>query len=229
METCVVRVWLPDRPGALGSVASRIGAVRGEIVGIEILERGGGRAVDDLVVELPDGALVDLLVAEIAQVDGVDVEDVRPALDHTHDPRLDALETAAQLVASGSAVEIVTALCERAASTIGAQWAVVVDLDAATVKAGVGPAPELAWLTAFVNGSRSSARVAAMETGPDDVLWAPLPAANLALVMGRDGQAFRARERRTAAALARIVDTRFRELTARTSRVTHPASGDVTR
>jgi hypothetical protein len=56
-----------------------------------------------------------------------------------------------------------------------------------------------------------------------------LPAANLALVMGRDGQAFRARERRTAAALARIVDTRFRELTTRTSRVTHPASGDVGR
>jgi len=226
METYVVRVWLPDRPGALGAVASRIGAVRGEIVGIEILERGGCRAVDDLVVELPDGALLDLLVAEIAQVDGVDVEDVQPAIDNTHDPRLHALETAAQLVASSSAVEIVASLCERAAATIGAQWAVVVDLDAATVKAGVGPAPELAWLTAFVNGSRSSARVAAMETGPDDVLWAPLPAANLALVMGRDGQAFRARERRTAAALARIVDTRFRELTATAPRVTHPSRRD---
>src|SRR4029079_3152541 len=107
METCVVRVWLPDRPGALRSVASRIGAVRGEIVGIEILERGAGRAVDDLVVELPDGALVDLLVNEIAQVDGVDVEDVRPVSDGIHDPRLDALEAVAQLVASSSACEIV--------------------------------------------------------------------------------------------------------------------------
>src|SRR4029079_6237992 len=93
---------------------------------------------------------VDLLVAEIAQVDGVDVEDVRPAADNTHDPRLHALETPAHLVASGSAVEIVASLCERAAATIGAQWAVVVDLDAATVKAGVGPAPELAWLNAFI-------------------------------------------------------------------------------
>ena len=35
METYVVRMWLPDRPGALGQVASRIGAVRGEIVGID--------------------------------------------------------------------------------------------------------------------------------------------------------------------------------------------------
>jgi hypothetical protein len=225
METYTVRVWLPDRPGALGAVASRIGAVRGEIVGIEILERGGGRAVDDLVVELPDGALVDLLIAEISQVDGVDVEDVRPAVDALHDPRLDALETAAQLVASASADAIVTALCERAVATIGAQWAAIVDMEAVGVKASVGTAPELAWLTAFVHGSKSSARVAAMESGPDDVLWAPLPAANLALVMGRDGQAFRARERRTAAALARIVDTRFRELTTRTARVTHPSRG----
>ena len=77
----MVRVWLPDRPGALGAVASRIGAVRGDVVGIEILERGGGRAVDDLVVQLPDDGLVDLLVAEMIQVDGVDVEDVRPLAD----------------------------------------------------------------------------------------------------------------------------------------------------
>jgi hypothetical protein len=224
METYTVRVWLPDRPGALGAVASRIGAVRGEIVGIEILERGGGRAVDDLVVELPDGSSLDLLVAEIAQVDGVDVEDVRPVADAVHDPRLDALETAAQLVASVSAEEIVVALCERTVITIGAAWAVVVDLEAVSIKASIGPAPELAWLAAFVNGSRSSARVAAMEAGPDDVVWAPLPAANLALVMGRDGQVFRARERRTAAALARIVDTRFRELAALAARVNHPSA-----
>ncbi|MEY4175069.1 MAG: hypothetical protein RI900_2234, partial [Actinomycetota bacterium] len=44
MQTFVVRVWLPDRPGALGQVASRVGAVRGDVVGIEILERGGGSA-----------------------------------------------------------------------------------------------------------------------------------------------------------------------------------------
>jgi len=223
METYTVRVWLPDRPGALGAVASRIGAVRGEIVGIEILERGGGKAIDDLVVELPDGGLVDIMIAEMAQVDGVDVEDVRAAGDALHDPRLDALEVAAQLVASSSSAEIVVALCERAIATIGAHWAVVVDLDAVEMKASVGVAPELAWVAAFVNGSRSSDRVAAMESGPDDVLWAPLPAANLALVMGREGQAFRARERRTAAALARIVDTRFRELTTLTARVSHPS------
>src|SRR3712207_9268242 len=92
--TLVVRLWLPDRPGALGQVASRIGAVRGEIVGIDILERGAGRAIDELVVELPDAALMPLLLSEVNQVDGVDVEDVRAAPDNLADPRLDALETA---------------------------------------------------------------------------------------------------------------------------------------
>ena len=39
MATYVVRIWLPDRPGALGAVASRIGAVRGDLIGVDILER----------------------------------------------------------------------------------------------------------------------------------------------------------------------------------------------
>ena len=44
MAGYVVRIALPDRPGALGLVASRIGAVGGDIVAIHILEReeGGG-------------------------------------------------------------------------------------------------------------------------------------------------------------------------------------------
>ena len=75
METYVLRVWLPDRPGALGAVASRIGAVKGDVIGIEILETGAGQAVDELVVRLPDATLVDLLVNEVRQVDGVRVGD----------------------------------------------------------------------------------------------------------------------------------------------------------
>src|SRR5947209_10120930 len=102
MPTFVLRLWLPDRPGALGAVASRIGAVRGDLVGIDILERGAGRAIDELVVDLPSESLVDLLISEVSQVDGVDVEDVRRANDGFADPRLDALETAANLVTQSS-------------------------------------------------------------------------------------------------------------------------------
>ena len=209
METYVVRMWLPDRPGALGQVASRIGAVRGEIVGIDILERGAGRAIDELVVELPDGSLLDLLVHEIQQVDGVDVEEVRPVADAVHDPRLDALETVAILVGATDRGALVQAVVEHARRCVGAEWSAVVDIDDGTVLAHEGPVPEPAWLAAFVEGSRTSARVAAGETGPDDVVWSPLPSAGLALVVGRTGTAYRARERRQVAALARIVDTRL--------------------
>jgi hypothetical protein len=223
METYVVRVWLPDRPGALGQVASRIGAVRGEIVGIEILERGGGRAIDELVVDLPEPGLEDLLVQEVQQVDGVDVEEVRPVVDLLHDPRLDALETAAILVGATDRAELLQAVVQHSRRAVGAEWSAVVELEDAEVLAAEGPVPPAAWLAAFVEGSRSSALLASGEAGPDDVVWSPLPCAGLALVVGRDGTAYRARERRQVAALARIVDTRFRELARMASLTNHPS------
>ncbi len=73
----VVRIRLPDRPGALGQVASRIGAVGGDIVAIDILERSKGRAIDEFVLEMEGDHLVELLRNEIHEVDGVQVEDVR--------------------------------------------------------------------------------------------------------------------------------------------------------
>ena len=63
VETFVIRMWLPDRPGALGQVASRIGGVRGDVVGIDILERENGQAVDELV-----GARERRQVAALARV-----------------------------------------------------------------------------------------------------------------------------------------------------------------
>jgi hypothetical protein len=224
METYVVRLWLPDRPGALGQVASRIGAVRGEIVGIEILERGAGKAVDELVVDLPEPGLADLLVQEIQQVDGVDVEEIRPVADSLHDPRLDALETAAILVGASDRDELLSAVVIHSRRAVSAQWSAVVDLEDGEVLAADGPVPAAAWLVAFVEGSQSSARVASGEAGPDDVVWSPLASAGLALVVGRDGTAYRARERRSVAALARIVDTRFRELTRFLSMTNHPSA-----
>lgn len=225
METFVVRIWLPDRPGALGQVASRIGAVRGEIVGIDILERGAGRAVDELVVELPDGTLTDLLAAELRQVDGVDVEEIRPVADALHDPRLDALETAAILVGARDANELAEATALHARRVIGSAWAAVVAMDEGEVVAAAGEIPPVPWLLAFVAGSQASARVVAGEGGADDLVWSPLPASGLALVLGRDGHAFRARERRQVAALARIADTRVAELRRFRSRLSHPSMG----
>src|SRR3984957_17228751 len=49
-----MRIWLPDDPGVLGAVAAEIGAVHGNVIGLEGLEREAGGAIDELVVELPD-------------------------------------------------------------------------------------------------------------------------------------------------------------------------------
>ncbi len=222
-QTYILRVWMPDRPGALGALASRIGAVGGDVTGIDILERGAGRAIDELVVELPDGALVELLVAEIHQVDGVDIESIRPAVEALHDPRVDALETAALLVGAPTPSAAIDELCIHGVRTVGAHWGVVLDLADGSVVSEVGDGPPAAWIAAFVAGSQSSARVSDGDVGPSDMVWAPLPAAGRALVMGRNGESFRARERRQAAALARIVDTRFRELTV-AARQHHPSA-----
>jgi hypothetical protein len=224
MPTFVVRVWVPDRPGALGAVASRIGAVRGDLVGIDILERGAGRAIDELVVELPEEGLVPLLVSEISQVDGIDVEDVRPATETLMDPRLDALETAASLVGQSSVPDLLEALARRGARDFSGDWAAIVDLEAPAPVVSVGTTPPGPWLGAFVAGSRASVAPGAGDNGPDDVAWADLSAASLVIVLGRRGRPFRARERRQLAALARIVDQRWTELVTRSARQLHPST-----
>src|SRR3954447_12507740 len=139
--TYILRVWMPDRPGALGQVASRVGAVGGDVVGIDILERGAGRAIDELVVELPGPDLVDLLIAEMQQVDGVDVESITPAADSLRDPRLDALETAAILVGASTRSSALEELCIHSVRTIGAAWSVVVELEGTESVAQEGDAP----------------------------------------------------------------------------------------
>lgn len=220
MQTYILRLWLPDRPGALGQVASRIGAVRGEIVGIDILERGGGRAIDELAVDVPDDSLLPLLVSEIRAVDGVDVEEVRPVDGASHDPRADALETAAIVVGARDRADLLESVVTHGRRVLGGAWAAVIHLDDHTVLAVDGDVPPAAWLVAFVEGSRSSSSTARGASGPDDVVWAPLPAAGLALVVGRNGSGFRARERRQVSALARIADTRLLDFVKRA----HPSA-----
>ena len=230
MATFVIRVWLPDRPGALGQVASRIGAVRGDVVGIDILERDGGQAVDELVVQLPDDGLVDLLVAEVRQVDGVAVEEVRRVGDAVHDPRVDALEAAARLVGADTVDDLLSAVVVHARRVVGAHWVAVLSPGQGLgdgrrpprgepVLVADAEAPTRGWLEAFVAGSRAAEDVAPgrppegrASTGASDVVWTPLPHSGLALVLGREGMAYRARERRQVAALARVVDIRMREL-----------------
>jgi hypothetical protein len=71
----LLRVVLPDEPGALGAVATALGKVGGDIVAVDVLGREpDGTAVDDFVVELPLGGRADTLVTACQSVPGVRVE-----------------------------------------------------------------------------------------------------------------------------------------------------------
>ena len=72
----LLTVVLPDRPGALGAVASRIGALGADITDVEVGGRGRGTVHDTFHLDLPASSLdlVQLLLAELREVDGVLVE-----------------------------------------------------------------------------------------------------------------------------------------------------------
>ena len=204
MPSLVVRVWLPDRPGALGLVASRIGAIGGDIVGIDVLERSGHVAVDEFAVLLPDRELVSLLVREIEEVDGASVEEWREVAT-IPDPSVDALESVEHLAAAATPADLEQRLVESAREQFSADWAALLDRDKAIATAG-DDVPDSSVLEALAAGTAASPAVAAGESGPDDLAVAPLPSGNRALLVGRNGHPFRRRERRQLLALARICD-----------------------
>jgi hypothetical protein len=74
----LLRLVVPDKPGILGAVATALGTAGVDIVSIDVLERGGGVAVDDVVVDLPDDRLPDSLITAAQAVPGVQVESLRP-------------------------------------------------------------------------------------------------------------------------------------------------------
>jgi hypothetical protein len=202
----LVRVWLPDRPGALGLVASRIGAIGGDIVGIDVLERSEHVAVDEFAVVLPGDApgLVKLLVREIEEVDGASVEESRE-VERFPDPRLDALESVLAVCAAGTTKELFDRLVDSVRSEFHASWATVLRGTDALATAGAdAPAPTV--LEALAAGTAASPAVASGDAGPDDLAVAPLPSQDAVLLVGRDGHPFRRRERQQLLALARIVE-----------------------
>jgi hypothetical protein len=70
----LMRVTLPDRPGSLGSVATAMGGVGGDINAVEIVEKGDGVVVDDFIVDLPPGQLPETIVSACQDLEGVRVE-----------------------------------------------------------------------------------------------------------------------------------------------------------
>jgi hypothetical protein len=200
----LVRVWLPDRPGALGLVASRIGAVRGDIVGVDVLERGTGVAVDEFAVDLASLDLVPVLVREIEQVDGASVEEVR-IVGNFPDARLDALELATALCSVTTVDGLHTTLVSQTRQEFLADWAALIAPGRVIASAGEGT-PGANVLEALASGTAASTRVVDGLSGPDDLAVATLASHGATLLVGRSGHPLRRRERAQLLALAGIAD-----------------------
>ncbi|WP_019203952.1 amino acid-binding protein [Tsukamurella sp. 1534] len=74
----LLRVRLTDRPGSLGSLAVALGSVGADILSLDVVERGEGYAVDDLVVDLGPQSLPDTLITAAEALDGIKVDSIRP-------------------------------------------------------------------------------------------------------------------------------------------------------
>lgn len=213
MPFFVVRVWLPDRPGALGAVASRIGSVRADVVGIEILERGAGRAVDELTIDLEDERHVDLLVKEIAQVDGVDVEHVRPARGAIGDRAVMSLDVAARISHETSTAAVLSRLVVGVHELFGADWTAVTErgvVPSMVASAGTD-LPAVEWMTAFVAGAGNGSGTAAV----DDLASAALVGTPYDLVLARSDLPLRDVERSILERLATLAAAHLESLAER--------------
>src|SRR6476660_5055901 len=132
----LLRVVLPDRPGMLGAVATALGEAGADILSLDVIERGPAGAVDDLLVELPPGGLVDRLISSAQSVPDVVVESVRPYAGNADLHR--DLELVDALAAQPH--EALQVLSDHAPGVFRAGWAMVVAHG--EVLAGSRSAPE---------------------------------------------------------------------------------------
>src|SRR6202047_3783628 len=74
----LLRGQLVATPGGLGSLAVALGSVGADILSRDAVERMPGLAIDDLVVDLPPGAMPDTLITAAEALSDVRVDSIRP-------------------------------------------------------------------------------------------------------------------------------------------------------
>lgn len=211
----MIRVHLPDRPGALGAVASRIGAVGGDVVSIDILEREKGLVIDDFGVELGGEDLVELLRDEILEVDGVRVEALRLIEGPLPDRYSEILDIATTLFHQTSPTGVLEYLTNHACESVNALFAAALDPLApwpTAVAGDVPPDDDLRDLALTLQAAEDAGE--GPEVGADSVR---LRLAGAVLVVGRPDFPFRLRERTRIATMAELADHRWGELTSRSN------------
>jgi hypothetical protein len=138
----LLRVQLEDRPGSLGALAVALGSVGADILSLDVVDRMSGFAVDDLVVDLPPGAMPDTLITAAEQIDGVYVDSIRP-----HTGLLEAhreLELIDHIAAAPDKLQKLQVLADEAPKVLRVGWCVVVRLAESGLERVVGSsgAPE---------------------------------------------------------------------------------------
>jgi hypothetical protein len=138
----LLRVQLEDRPGSLGSLAVALGSVAADILSLDVVERYSGYAIDDLVVELPPGAMPDMLITAAEKLPGVRVDSIRP-----HTGLLEAhreLELIDHVAAAGGRAAKLQVLVDEAPRVLRVGWCTVARLTESGLHwvAGSSSAPE---------------------------------------------------------------------------------------
>jgi hypothetical protein len=218
----LIRVRLPDRPGALGAVASRIGSVGADVVSIDILERDPGVVVDELGVGLADGRLIDLLRDEILEVDGVVIESIRLLEGPVPDLYAELLDVATELFRQTSPSELLEHLVVRVRRSLAATFAVVLEPSSGTVVVSDGLLPDPAKLAAAARRATElpAGSLGAVPEGQGDptaddaraLAVAPLERTGSILLVRRSDPVLRDRERRWISVMAELAGHQRREL-----------------
>jgi hypothetical protein len=210
-STYLLRVRLPDQPGVLGKVASALGSAGADIDSIVVVDRVPGYAVDDLVVSLPAGALVDRLVSAASSVQGVVVETVQ-----RHHGRLRMHDDLALLDEAASSDNPLRTLAVGLPELLHASYCLVVDVPAgdgglAKIAAATMSAPDTRpraeWLPLAVAREVSAAELWEDPdvAGPDCELAAAPFRTSSAVLLGRiGGPAFRPAELTRLSHLVRV-------------------------
>jgi hypothetical protein len=191
-----LRISVPDRPGSLGLLATTIGSAGADIEGVDVLETGSGRALDDVFVQVRDSDHLHALQTAVADLAGVVVvgvqQPVPPTTGHAD------LELVDQVISRPD--RALQTLVDGAPSALGGDWAAIIpytdgEAGPAVAVSGRGPAADT------VN-VRAALRLTTIQLTPDGsdrpaqgAVLVPLGQAPAALLLVRqDGPPFHQRE-----------------------------------
>lgn len=189
----LLRVILPDRPGSLGMLALALGEVGADILSLDVVERGVGYAVDDIVVQMPNGALPDTLITAAEALEDTFVDAVRP-FTGSLDTHLELALIDAVVAARHDRLQVLADGLPRA---LQVHWAVVVDgADGATPPLAASSGTPETWPNEAL-GPHTPAPVAldseadwlpeSWRQGDFQLAAAPLGDSGRILLLGRNG------------------------------------------